>query len=89
MLRLQPRAAAPLIAERDPEIKEKAIEKISEDLKGKQRAGRGHKKKPTEVDVRAVLCRLRTERLLAQVKNTASSPSFEVYAKNSEGFHQR
>jgi len=38
--------------EKDPVIKEKAIEKIKTDLNGKQGAGRGHKKKLTTGDVK-------------------------------------
>jgi hypothetical protein len=37
-------ALRPLIDEQDTEIRDIAIQKISEDVKGKQHAGRGHRK---------------------------------------------
>jgi hypothetical protein len=46
-------ALRPLIREKNDEVKEKVIQKISEDLKGKQHAGRGHKKKITHRDVKS------------------------------------
>ena len=48
-------AVKPLIREQDTEVRDEAIKKISEDVIGKQHAGRGHKKKITAEDVKIVI----------------------------------
>ena len=55
------KALRPLIREKDAEIKQIAIKKISEDAIGKQHAGRGHKKQITEKDVVQILAKTRKE----------------------------
>lgn len=54
-------ALRPLINEQDDVIKQKAIEKISEDAIGKQHAGRGHTKEITAKSVVKVLSKVRKE----------------------------
>lgn len=54
-------AIIPLIRERDDEVRQKAIQKISEGAIGKQHAGRGHKKKITAKKVVEVLSEIRKE----------------------------
>lgn len=52
----------PLINEKDAEIKQKAIKKISEDVIGKQHAGRGHKKQVTEKDIGGIIKKIKVEK---------------------------
>ena len=61
MVGISERALRPLIREQDEEIRYAAIQKIGEDLKGKQHAGRGHKKKITGSDIVKALSKSRLQ----------------------------
>ena len=56
---LPQKALRPLMLEKNEEVRQKAIQKISEDLKGKQHAGRGHKKKVTTGEVKIAVKKAR------------------------------
>ncbi|MFA4974890.1 MAG: MT-A70 family methyltransferase [bacterium] len=61
MVNMTERAARPLFSLREPEIREKAMEKITSRLNGKRGAGRGNTKKLTSGDVRGIIQMIKHE----------------------------